>query len=290
MALFEALQHSSGFLVFTVSLLGLMVGSFLNVVILRLPAMMEQAWKRECREILDQPAEVLAEPISLSSPASRCPTCGAGIKPWHNIPVFGWLMLRGKCGSCDAAISAQYPIIEIITAVMSAACALHFGLSAQLLPALILTWSLIVLTVIDLRTMLLPDSITLPLLWLGIGLSFWSIFTSMDASVAGAMFGYLSLWSVFQLFKLITGKEGMGFGDFKLFAALGAWLGWQALPMIILLSSIVGAVVGICLIVFRRQGREVPIPFGPYLAGAGWIALIWGDSLKSVYLSASGLN
>lgn len=289
MTLLEALRESPGFLVFSISLLGLLIGSFLNVVALRLPRMMEQDWQRESREILGLPA-IAEEKISLLSPPSRCPRCGAGIKPWHNLPVLGWLLLRGRCAQCAEPISIQYPLVEALTALISLACALRFGYSPQLLAAMALSWTLIALTLIDLRTMLLPDSLTLPLLWLGLLLAFWGVFVDLPTAVAGAMAGYLSLWSVFQLFKLVTGKEGMGYGDFKLFAALGAWLGWQALPMIILLSSVVGAVVGIGLMALRRQGREIPIPFGPYLAGAGWIALVWGDALKEMYFRASGLH
>lgn len=289
MVLLEAFQHSPAYMVVCITLLGLLVGSFLNVVILRLPQMMQQGWKTECRGILDLPEEA-QEKISLISPASRCPSCGAGIKPWHNIPIFGWLWLRGRCAKCQAKISVQYPIVEVLSGLAAAVCALHFGYSAQLLPALLLTWALIALTVIDLQTMLLPDDITLPLLWFGVALSFWGVFTDLNSAVIGAMAGYLSLWLVFQLFKLVTGKEGMGYGDFKLFAALGAWLGWQMLPMIILLSSVVGAAVGIGLIVFKRQNRELPIPFGPYLAGAGWIALIWGDAIKQLYFGVSGIR
>ena len=289
MPLFDALQFSTGFLISAVTLLGLLLGSFLNVVILRLPRMMEQDWKSECRVILDLPPQA-EERVSLLSPPSRCPGCGSGIKPWHNIPVLGWLMLRGRCSNCKAAISVQYPIVEMVSGLAAAVCALHFGYGPQLVPALLLTWALIALTVIDLRTMLLPDSITLPLLWLGLLLALGSVFADLPSAVIGAAAGYLSLWSVFQLFKLLTGKEGMGYGDFKLFAALGAWLGWQALPMIILLSSVVGAAVGIGLIVFKRQARDLAIPFGPYLAGAGWIALIWGDSLQETYFRISGLR
>lgn len=289
MTLLEALRESPGFLVFSITLLGLLIGSFLNVVALRLPRMMEQDWQRESREILGLPA-ITEEKISLLSPPSRCPRCGAGIKPWHNLPVLGWLLLRGRCAQCAEPISIQYPLVEALTALISLACALRFGYSPQLLAAMALSWTLIALTLIDLRTMLLPDSLTLPLLWLGLLLAFWGVFVDLPTAVAGAMAGYLSLWSVFQLFKLVTGKEGMGYGDFKLFAALGAWLGWQALPMIILLSSVVGAVVGIGLMALRRQGREIPIPFGPYLAGAGWIALVWGDALKEMYFRASGLH
>lgn len=289
MMLFDALEQSSGLLLVATTLLGLVVGSFLNVVILRLPRMMEQAWKSECRVILDLPPQD-EEKLSLTSPASRCPSCGTGIKPWHNIPLLGWLMLRGRCRQCRTPISVQYPIVEAVSGLVAAVCAQHFGYGPQLAAALVLSWALIALTVIDLRTMLLPDSITLPLLWLGLLLALLPAFADLRSAVLGAAAGYLSLWSVFQLFKLVTGKEGMGFGDFKLFAALGAWLGWQALPMIILLSSVVGAVVGIGLMIFNRRGREAPIPFGPYLAGAGWIALIWGDAIGDTYLRISGLR
>lgn len=289
MPLFEGLETSPVLLVAVIFLLGLLVGSFLNVVILRLPRMMEIAWKKECREILELPEEP-AERISLLYPPSRCPSCGAGIRPWQNVPVVSWLLLRGKCAGCSTPISVQYPLVEAATGLLSALCAWHFGWGPQLAAALLLTWALVTLTVIDLRTMLLPDSITLPLLWLGLLLSLVPVFTDMRSALIGAMAGYLSLWLVFHLFKLVTGKEGMGYGDFKLLAALGAWLGWQSLPMIVLLSSVVGAVVGIGLIAFRRLGREMPIPFGPYLAAAGWLAMVYGESLKSAYFGMAGLN
>ena len=276
-------------LMLSCGLLGLAVGSFLNVVSLRLPRMLELGWHREARDILALPP-VSVDPISLSSPPSRCPGCGAGIKVWHNIPLLGWLALRGKCASCSMPISVQYPVVEAAGGLAAAICAWHFGWSAQLLPAMVMSWTLIALTVIDLRTMLLPDDITLPLLWLGLLLAMFPVFCSLRDSVAGAIAGYLSLWTLFHLFRLLTGKEGMGYGDFKLFAALGAWFGWQALPGIILLSSLVGAAVGISLIVFKRHGREIPIPFGPYLAGAGWISMIWGPALSRAYLSASGMH
>ena len=276
-------------LVLTTAALGLLVGSFLNVVILRLPRMMESSWKTECRELLQLPA--VEEPrISLASPPSCCPSCGSRIKPWHNVPVLSWLLLRGRCDKCGTAISVQYPLVEAFSGLAAAICAVHFGWSPQLLPALIFSWALIALTVIDLRTMLLPDDITQPLLWAGLLLALVPMFADLRDAVVGAAAGYLSLWSIFHLFKLITGKDGMGYGDFKLFAAFGAWLGWQALPMIILLSSVVGATIGIGLIAARRLGKEVPIPFGPYLAGAGWIAMLWGDELKLVYFSATGIH
>ncbi|NKF22945.1 prepilin peptidase [Solimonas marina] len=283
MTFLEGLRSSPALLVFVVTVLGLLVGSFLNVVILRLPKMMEQAWKREAREALELPA-VDEETVSLVRPASCCPSCRAPIKPWHNVPVLGWLWLRGRCASCQSPISVQYPVVEATCGLLSAVCAWHFGYGAPLAAALVLSWGLLALAVIDLRTQLLPDSLTLPLLWLGLLLALGNVFVDLRAAVIGAAAGYLTLWAVFWLFKLVTGKEGMGYGDFKLLGALGAWLGWQALPMIILLSSVVGAVVGIGLIVARRQGRNVPMPFGPYLAAAGWIALVFGAQISNAYL------
>jgi leader peptidase (prepilin peptidase)/N-methyltransferase len=289
MILTDALRDSPSFLFFSTSLLGLVIGSFLNVVILRLPRMMELVWKRECREILELPP-VEEEKFSLLFPASRCNGCGSRIRAWQNIPVLSWILLRGRCANCKTAVSVQYPLVEAATGILSAVCAWRFGWSLQLLPALLLTWSLIALAVIDLRTQLLPDSIVLPLLWLGLALGLAPAFVSLQEAVIGAMAGYLSLWLVFHLFRLITGKEGMGYGDFKLFAALGAWMGWQMLPLIILLSSVVGAVVGIGLVLLRRQGKDIPMAFGPYLAAAGWIALIWGQEITSAYLDHSGIH
>lgn len=284
MNLIEGLHVSPVFLVMSASLLGLLIGSFLNVVALRLPTMMERAWQREAREILVLPAEP-QERYTLSYPPSRCPSCGTGIKPWQNIPVLSWLLLRGRCATCETGISAQYPLVEALTGLLFGLCAWRYGWSPQLLGALTLTAFLIALSVIDLRTQLLPDDLTQPLLWLGLMASLMPIFAVDPATaIIGALAGYLSLWSVYWLFKLVTGKEGMGYGDFKLLAALGAWLGWKALPMIILLSSLVGALVGISLVVLRRHAREVPLPFGPYLAAAGWIALMFGDALTRAYL------
>lgn len=284
-ALIEALASSPLLLGVSVAVLGLLVGSFLNVVILRLPRMMEADWKRECRVMLELPEPAEAVPrISLTSPPSCCPKCRAPIRAWQNIPVLSWLLLRGRCAGCGTAISIQYPLVELVSAVASAVCAWRFGWSPQLAAALVLSWALIALTVIDLREMLLPDDITLPLLWLGLALSTVPVFAGMSASIWGGLLGYLSLWTVYHLFKLATGKEGMGYGDFKLLAALGAWFGGLALPMILLLSSVVGAVVGIALIVLRGRDRNVPIPFGPYLAGAGWLTLIWGDAIGNLVL------
>ena len=287
MTLLEGLRTSPTSLVAVVAILGLLVGSFLNVVILRLPRMMEQNWKRDARDALDLPA-VEEERLSLSHPPSCCPSCRAPIRPWQNVPVISWLVLRGRCANCHAPISAQYPLVEIASALLSAICAWHFGYSPALVAALILSWVLLVLAVIDLRTQLLPDDLTLPLLWLGLLLALVPLFADLRSAVIGAIAGYLVLWSVFWLFKLVTGKEGMGYGDFKLLAALGAWLGWQSLPTIVLLSSVVGALVGIGLIVFRRHGREVPIPFGPYLAAAGWLTLVFGTQIQNAYLHAVG--
>ncbi|MFT4520371.1 MAG: leader peptidase (prepilin peptidase)/N-methyltransferase [Halioglobus sp.] len=263
--------------------LGLLVGSFLNVVIYRLPLMMESRWRRDCCELLEVSAEKEAEPLNLATPNSHCPHCKTSIKPWQNIPVISYLMLRGKCASCAAPISLRYPVLELVTGLMTLALAFLFEISPELLGAVLLTWALIALTMIDVDHQLLPDDITLPLMWLGLTFNLFGIYTTLFDAVVGAMAGYLSLWSIYWAFKIITGKEGMGYGDFKLLAALGAWMGWQALPMIILLSSVVGIVGGVTLMVLKGRGKEVPIPFGPYLAMAGWIALLWGDTIINRY-------
>ncbi len=270
--------------------LGLVVGSFFNVVIYRLPLMMESRWRRDCCELLELEQEKDAARLTLATPNSHCPHCGTGIKPWHNIPVLSYLLLRGKCATCGAGISLRYPAVELATGLLTLSLACFFPPSVALLGAITFTWALLVLTMIDLDHKLLPDDITLPLLWLGLLFNLGDTYVSLADAVIGAMLGYLVLWSVYWLFKLLTGKDGMGYGDFKLLAALGAWLGWQALPLIILLSSLVGAVCGIALMLLRGRGREVPIPFGPYLAAAGWISLIWGDAITSRYLGAAGLN
>jgi leader peptidase (prepilin peptidase) / N-methyltransferase len=273
-----------------VSLIGLLVGSFLNVVIYRLPIMMQLSWRKDCQEYLGLASEPQAEePFNLVLPLSRCPGCNTPIKPYQNIPVISYVFLRGKCAKCKNPISSRYPIIEAFTALTSFMIANHFGITPQTGFGLLLTWSLIALSFIDIDHHLLPDSITLPMLWLGLFLSMFGLFTDSNASIIGAIAGYLALWSVFHLFKLLTGKEGMGYGDFKLLALFGAWLGWQSLPAIILLSSLVGAVVGIAMIVFSRHDRNTPIPFGPYLAAAGWIALIWGADINQFYLKIAGL-
>lgn len=284
MTLLHGLAYSPTFLALAVLLLGLCVGSFLNVVAHRLPLMLEREWRRECRSLLAIEPVPEDAPLSLVRPASRCPSCQAAIRPWHNIPVLSWLWLRGRCAACRAPISVQYPLVEAVSGLLSLACALKFGWSPALGAALLLSWGLLALTVIDLRTQLLPDTITLPLLWLGLLLSIPGVFVNPAASILGAVAGYLSLWTVYHLFRLITGKEGMGYGDFKLLAALGAWFGWQALPMLVLLSSAVGAVVGLALILLRGHDRNVPVPFGPYLALAGWTMLMGGQEITQAWL------
>ena len=300
MAIIELLSTNTPFYLFCVGLLGLVVGSFLNVVIYRLPIMMEREWISQCAELTedqdnrseDDPANEKSpdqSTFNLNTPRSSCPHCGHAITALENIPVISFLILRGKCSDCGTRISARYPIIESVAALLSIAIAWHFGFSWQALTGLFFTWALIALTMIDFDHQLLPDSITLPFLWLGLFLSLWNIYIDSHTAIVGAIAGYLSLWTVYWAFKLITGKEGMGFGDFKLLALLGAWMGWQMLPVIILLSSVVGAVVGITLIVTRGRDRTIPIPFGPYLAAAGWIALLWGTDLTNAYLRYSGL-
>ena len=270
--------------IFVISLL---VGSFLNVVILRTPKILEQEFKQECCELLEIKSEESeeTEKISLSHPPSTCPKCYTKIKPWHNIPVISYILLKGKCNNCGTPISPRYPIIEFTTAILSVLTIYLLGFSVEGLLALLLLWILISLTVIDIDTYLLPDKLTLSLLWLGILVNSFNIYTDLSSSVWGAIAGYLSLWSVFWLFKLVTGKEGMGYGDFKLLAALGAWMGWQTLPLIIILSSFVGAVIGIAGIIILGRDKNIPIPFGPYLSIAGFIAFLWGDLLIEQYLS-----
>ncbi len=282
-ALFAMLDASPAWFGACAGVLGLMVGSFLNVVIHRLPRMLEREWQAQCAELSGAAIEP-APRYNLVVPGSACPHCGHKIGPLENIPVLSYLMLRGKCKSCGAPISARYPLVEAATGLVSAFAAWHFGFGAAGLGALLLIWALIALTCIDIDTQLLPDAITLPLLWLGLLFGFTGAFADLRSAVLGAIVGYLALWSVYWLFKLATGKEGMGYGDFKLLAALGAWLGWKMLPLIVLLSSVVGAAVGVGLIIAARHGRNVPIPFGPYLAGGGLIALLWGPELTRSYL------
>jgi len=272
-------------------LFGLAIGSFLNVVIFRLPVVLEGRWRSQCHELIhpDKPS-VATEPFNLVLPRSRCPHCGRAITALENVPVLSFLWLRGKCSECGKPISWRYPAIELLTAGLSVWVAWHFGFNAGGLAALFLTWSLIALAFIDYDRQLLPDDITLPLLWAGLLLNIFAVFTPLTSAVIGAAAAYLFLWLVYQLFKLATGKEGMGYGDFKLFAAFGAWLGWQSLPLIILLSSLVGALTGIVFILFFSHDRRVPIPFGPFLCIAGWIALMWGDTLTRFYLQFARLT
>lgn len=266
-------------------MLGLMIGSFLNVVIHRLPRMMEQAWQRDCEALQGKP---LTDPprYNLVVPRSACPGCGHPIKAWENVPVFSYLLLRGRCSACKTAISARYPLIEALAATLAGLIAWHFGYSAMAVAAWLFAFALIALTFIDFDSQLLPDSITLPLLWLGLLFNIDGGFTDLHSAVIGAVAGYLSLWSIYWLFKLVTGKEGMGYGDFKLLAAIGAWFGWQLLPAVILLSSLVGSIIGIGLIMLAKHGRNVPMPFGPYLALGGIAALFWGPQLSRIYLGA----
>lgn len=281
------------------AVLGLLIGSFLNVVILRLPKMMEQEWRSQCQEFLSSDNGSALAPAAdaraasrfdLIFPASHCPKCKHRISPLDNIPVLSYLILRGKCRHCGVRITPRYPMIEAFTGLLSAAVAWKFGFGWAAAAALFFTWALVVLTFIDFDTQLLPDSITLPLVWAGLLLSLPGLFVDSHSSIVGAATGYLSLWSIYHLFRILTGKEGMGYGDFKLFAAFGAWMGWQSLPFIILLSSLVGAVVGITLIVLQGRDKNVPIPFGPYLAGAGWIYLMWGDALTRGYYNQLGVT
>jgi leader peptidase (prepilin peptidase)/N-methyltransferase len=265
------------------ALFGLLIGSFLNVVIHRLPRMMERDWAVQCAELRGEEPPA-GEPFSLVRPRSRCPHCGRQVQALDNIPILSFLMLHGRCGGCGQKIGIRYPLVEAITGLLFGFVAWRFGPTLATAGALTFVAAMIALTCIDFDTQLLPDDITLPLLWLGLLLNLQGTFTDLPSAVIGAMAGYLSLWSVYWLFKLVTGKEGMGYGDFKLLAAIGAWLGWQVLPLTILLSSLVGAVVGIALIVLARHGRNVPIPFGPYLAAAGVIALFWGKPLTKAYI------
>jgi leader peptidase (prepilin peptidase)/N-methyltransferase len=283
MPVLDLLRTSPPTLYVAAALLGLAVGSFLNVVIHRLPRMMEREWKRDCRALLELEPGAADEPFDLVRPRSQCPHCGRAIRALENIPVVSWIMLRGRCSGCGAGISLRYPAVEIATATFTVAVVWHFGPVPQVLPAMLLTWALIALTAIDLDTQLLPDDITLPLLWLGLIANVFGMFTTLPSAVLGAAAGYLLLWLVYMAFRLLTGKEGMGHGDFKLLAMLGAWTGWQMLPLIIIFSSVAGAVGAIGLLA-RGHERSQPIPFGPYLAAAGWIALLWGEPITRAYL------
>jgi leader peptidase (prepilin peptidase)/N-methyltransferase len=271
-------------------ILGLLIGSFLNVVVYRLPLMLERDWKTQAREILAQPSEPQQATFNLVLPNSQCPQCGHEIRPWENIPLLSFLALRGKCSSCKTPISKRYPLVELACGLLSAYVAWHFGFTWQTAGLLLLTWGLLAMSLIDADHQLLPDALVLPLLWLGLIANYFGLYASLGDAVWGAVAGYLSLWSVYWLFKLVTGKEGMGYGDFKLLAMLGAWGGWQVLPLTILMSSLVGAILGLIMLRLRNAETSTPIPFGPYLAIAGWIALLWGDQITGTYLQIAGFR
>lgn len=271
-------------------LLGLIVGSFLNVLIHRLPIMLDRDWTTQSRAMLGLPPEPKGPAYNLLLPHSECPRCSHKIRAWENIPVLSYLMLRGKCAECRAKISLRYPLVELATGILSAFVVYHFGLSWQAGAFLLLTWGLLAMSLIDADHQLLPDVLVLPLLWLGLIVNGQGLFTDLYAALWGAVAGYLSLWLVYWAFKLITGKEGMGYGDFKLLAMLGAWGGWQILPLTILLSSLVGAVLGVVMLKMRNAQTSTPIPFGPYLAIAGWIALLWGDQITTSYMQFAGFR
>ncbi len=288
----ELISESAPVFIAIVFAFTLLIGSFLNVVIHRLPIMMEREWREQADELTKTPPEhELPEGrFDLVAPRSRCPSCGSLITALQNVPVISYLFLRGRCANCKTRISARYPLVELMTALLAAICAWHFGPGWEALLAIILTLTLVPVTMIDADTQLIPDAIVLPLMWLGLALSLFhplagadTLFISPSDAIVGAMAGYLSLWSVFWAFKLVTGKDGMGYGDFKLLAALGAWLGWQQLPIIIMMSAIVGTVINVVMIVARGKDRSIPIPFGPYLATAGWITMLWGETIKNIY-------
>jgi len=287
MNLLDAIRADSVLFTSIVFFLCLFIGSFLNVVIHRLPIMMNREWKRHCFELEER--EVPEEAVfNLMVPRSNCPHCGHQISALENIPLLSFVFLRGRCRNCGAGISFRYPLVELLTAVLSAVVVWNFGFTPASFFALLFSWSLIALAFIDIDHQLLPDSISLPLLWTGLLANIGNLFTPLQSAVIGAIAGYLSLWLIYHVFKLITGKEGMGFGDFKLFAAIGAWLGWSLLPLIILLSSLVGALTGITMILLNRTQRGSPIPFGPFLAAAGWIAMLWGTSIVTAYFGFLG--
>ena len=296
MTMLDLIANNSTVLIVLSIVLGLLVGSFLNVVIYRVPVMLQRDWRQQCCEFLELDEKEFSkddptakyEIFNLVKPDSHCPQCNAPVRAWQNIPILSYVLLRGKCAGCQKPISMRYPIIELVTGLLSGVVAWQFGATWLALAFLLLTWSLISLTMIDFDHQLLPDNITLPLLWLGLLVNALLPGTTVSAAdaVLGAIIGYMSLWSLYWVFKMLTGKEGMGYGDFKLLAALGAWMGWQSLLLIVILSSLVGAIVGIALLLLRGRDRNIPIPFGPYLAGAGFIAMLWGDALNRLYVSS----
>jgi leader peptidase (prepilin peptidase)/N-methyltransferase len=291
MSLIQSLEQSALFFYLSVAILGLIVGSFLNVVVYRLPIMLQRSWRNDCLNFLEQENSTPETPetFNLSTPRSRCPSCQHPISAIENIPILSYLFLKGQCRNCLSPISIRYPVVEFVTSVLSIVIAVQFGVTFQAGVALIFTWLLICLTLIDFDTQLLPDSITLPLLWFALSISLFNIFVDPTTAIIGALAGYLSLWSVFWLFKLATGKEGMGYGDFKLLAAIGALLGWQMLPLVVMLSAFVGAVIGLTMMVCKGHDKNSPIPYGPYLSVAAFIALLWGDKINSIYIQFAGL-
>ena len=284
MALLELLAGSPALFVILTTLFGLMIGSFLNVVIYRLPLMMQREWRVQCAELLDQAIPDDTPRLSLWGPRSQCPHCHHLIGATENIPLLSYIRQRGRCAHCGVAIGAQYPLVEAASGLLAGVVAWKFGFGWPVLAVLLFTWTLLAASIIDLHHQLLPDDLTLPLLWLGLLAALFGLGTDLRSAVIGAMAGYLSLWLVYQGFRLLTGKEGMGHGDFKLLAALGAWTGWQYLVTIVLLSSLVGAICGLALILLRGRARGAPLPFGPFLAAAGWIALLWGETINHAYL------
>ncbi|MGF6398546.1 leader peptidase (prepilin peptidase)/N-methyltransferase [Pseudomonas frederiksbergensis] len=290
MSLNEFLSHNSLAFVITAGVIGLLIGSFLNVVVWRLPKMLEREWRLQAHDVLDLPPEAPGPAYNLILPHSECPDCGHRIRAWENIPVLSYLFLRGRCSNCATPISKRYPLTELACGVLSAFVAWHFGFGWQACMVLVLSWGLLAMSLIDAEHQLLPDVLVLPLIWLGLIVNSFGLFVSLHDALWGAVAGYMALWTVFWLFKLITGKDGIGYGDFKLLAMLGAWGGWQILPLTILLSSLLGAVFGVILLRLRDAKTSTPLPFGPYLAIAGWIALLWGGQITGFYWQFVGLK
>ena len=283
MSFITLLQTNSVFFISLCTTIGLVAGSFLNVIIFRLPKMMEREWNQQCSELRGETTKPLPT-FNLVKPCSECPHCKHKITALESIPIISYLALRGRCSQCNTSISLRYPIMEALTGIMSGFIAWHFGYGFITVAALIFVWSMIALAFIDLDTQLLPDEVTLPLLWIGLLINLGNGFTDISSAVIGAASGYIFLWLIYWCFKIATGKEGMGYGDFKLLAVIGAWFGWKMLPLVILLSSLAGAVIGIGLIIVAKNKRDTPFPFGPYLVGGGLVALFWGDQLNRTYL------
>ena len=288
MTIIELWRSNSVLFISSVGLLGLLIGSFINVLVYRLPQMLMADWRSQARELLALPEQECTQPVNLLQPRSSCPSCAYPIKVWENIPLISWLVLRGKCTGCKAAISLRYPLVELACALLSMLIAGLYGVSWEALAMLLLTWGLLAMSLIDAQQQIVPDVLVLPLLWLGLMLNSFALLASLSAALWGAIIGYLSLWSIFWLFKLLTGKEGLGYGDFKLLALLGAWGGWQILPLTLLLASVAGALVGSVLLRWQGSNYDQPIAFAPYLAIAGWLALIWGDDITVGYLAFAG--